>query len=552
MDIEIIEKSKEKSNNISLSHLEKQKLRVAAYARVSTDHEDQENSYDSQILYYRRKIENHPNWTLVNVYSDEGISGKSIEKRKGFQKMIDDAKNNKIDLILTKSISRFARNTLHTLTYVRMLKEKRIGVIFEEEHINTLDMQGELLLTILSSIAQQEIQNLSNHVRLGIKMKMKQGKLVGRPNPYGYIYDTNTKQLVINEEQARVVRKIFRLAIEGKNETEIAKILTEDKEVTDQGKVNWSDSYVFNVLRNEKYVGDLVQGRYYKKDNSIFLEHKKQVRNNGERELYYVKDHHEAIISREDFELVKKIKHQRMLEKEQRIMLNKKKAEESKYRVEVNDEHFLAKTFFCGSCGDFYMQVKNKRKNVRRYGCKSRKLRHNPICVRTKEINIDMIADIFFEMLEILKERLKNKNTYSKEINKKLNYLKNIIFENNLEYTKENFKSLYSQLINYCIIGGFNEKNEFDPYMVKIILRRNKYLTNRTLLVPDYILSQSSLAKHKNPFTVFDDYLKTMVICYQKNEEGKVKKHILEKVRLIVEFEEKPFEKELEDKENGN
>lgn len=174
--MEIIKQNKTKTDvrKTSIKALTERELRVVAYARVSTDHDDQKNSFDSQQKYYSNKIARNPNWTFVDIYCDEGISGTRTNKREGFIKMMKDAVNNRFDLILTKSVSRFARNTVDTLKYVRILRERKIGVYFEEENINTLDMNGELLLSILSSIAQQESTNLSAHVLLGLKMKAQQ------------------------------------------------------------------------------------------------------------------------------------------------------------------------------------------------------------------------------------------------------------------------------------------------------------------------------------------------------------------------------------------
>ncbi len=194
MEVEIIKKRE--NNELSNNNDNSQKLKVAAYARVSTDLEDQKTSFISQQKYYLEKITENPKWMFVEVYADEGISGTQAFKRENFMRMVKDAENGKIDLILTKSISRFARNTLDTLKYVRLLKANGIGIIFEEEGINTLDMAGELLLTVLSSVAQQESETISSHIRLGYKMKRERGELVGFSSCYGYTYDSKTIQCI--------------------------------------------------------------------------------------------------------------------------------------------------------------------------------------------------------------------------------------------------------------------------------------------------------------------------------------------------------------------
>lgn len=192
-----------------------ERIRVAPYCRVSTDSEDQLNSYRSQVAYYTDLVNKTKEWHLVDVYADEAITGTKVTKREDFQRMINDCLNGEIDMIITKSISRFARNTLDTLKYVRMLKEKNIAVLFEDENINTLTMDGELLLVILSSVAQQEVENISSNVKKGIKMKMKRGELVGFNGCLGYDYNKEDKTISINEEEAKIVKLIFQRYIEG-------------------------------------------------------------------------------------------------------------------------------------------------------------------------------------------------------------------------------------------------------------------------------------------------------------------------------------------------
>src|SRR5690606_35307835 len=202
-------------------------LRVAPYARVSTDTEEQLSSYKSQVAYYTDLVSKRSDWVLVDIYADEAITGTQVTKREDFQRMINDCMDGKIDMIITKSISRFARNTLETLKYVRTLKEKNIAVFFEYENINTLTMNGELLLVILSSVAQQEVENISAIVNKGLKMKMKRGELVGFQSCLGYDYDVNTKQITVNQEEAKIVRYIFERYTSGIGAYVIAKELTE-------------------------------------------------------------------------------------------------------------------------------------------------------------------------------------------------------------------------------------------------------------------------------------------------------------------------------------
>ena len=200
-----------------------QKIRVAAYCRVSTDSDEQLNSYESQIKFYNQKISENPDWVKVDIYADEGISGTQVKNRDDFLRMIRDAEDGKIDLILCKSISRFGRNTVDILKYIRKLKSLKIPVFFEEEGINTMEMQGEILLTVLASLAQQGSSNISSSSCQGNKMKMMRGEPVGQYNVYGYRYDKEIKNFVIVEEEAEVVKKVFELYTTGLGTGKVAK-----------------------------------------------------------------------------------------------------------------------------------------------------------------------------------------------------------------------------------------------------------------------------------------------------------------------------------------
>jgi len=234
--------------------------RVAAYCRVSTDSEDQLNSYRSQVKYYTDKISENRDWMMAGIYADEAITGTQVAKREGFQKMINDCMDGHIDMVITKSISRFARNTLDTLKYVRMLKDKAIAVFFEDENINTLSMDGELLLVVLSSVAQQEVENISSNVKKGLAMKMSRGEIVGFAGALGYDYDPETKSLSVNEEEAKIVRYIFKRYIEGMGAHVIARELEQMGALTGRGSKTWHDTTVLGIIKNEKYKGDLLQG----------------------------------------------------------------------------------------------------------------------------------------------------------------------------------------------------------------------------------------------------------------------------------------------------
>lgn len=268
---------------------EKPKLRVAAYCRVSSDSEEQATSYETQIEHYTSYIKNHPDWVLAGIYADDGITGTNTKKHEEFNRMIDDCMAGKIDMIITKSISRFARNTLDCLKYIRQLKEKNIPVYFEKENINTLDSKGQVLLTIMASLAQQESQSLSQNVKLGLQYRYQQGVIQFNCARFlGYTKDEN-KRLVVVPEEAEIVKRIYREYLEGASMLKIARGLEADGILNGAGNERWHTSNINNILRNEKYIGDALLQKTYTID---FLT-KKRVKNNGIVPQYYVENSHE-------------------------------------------------------------------------------------------------------------------------------------------------------------------------------------------------------------------------------------------------------------------
>lgn len=309
------------------------KQRVAAYARVSTDSEEQLSSYEAQVGFYTRHIQGNPDWEFVRVYTDEGISGTNIKKREGFNRMIRDALNEKIDLILTKSISRFARNTVDTLTTIRKLKEKGIEVYFEKENIYTLDAKGEVMITIMSSLAQEESRSISENVTWGIRKSMEDGKFsLGYKHFLGYEKGADGLPQIV-EEEAEIVRKIYRLFLDDRTVRSIAEQLTDEGIPTPSGKKNWSVSTIMSILQNEKYKGDALLQKTYTVD---FLS-KKVKKNKGEIPQYYIQNSHPAIIDPDTFELVQ----------------NEIKRRRPRRRHLHKNSSFTAK-IICGDCGGFY------------------------------------------------------------------------------------------------------------------------------------------------------------------------------------------------------
>ena len=315
------------------SHQPKSELRrVAAYARVSTDSDEQFTSFEAQVDYYTRQIAANPEWTMVEVYTDEGITGTNTKKRDGFNRMIADALAGKIDLIITKSISRFARNTVDTLTAVRQLKDKGVEVFFEKENIFTMDSKGELLITIMSSLAQEESRSISENVAWGKRAKCEEGKVY---LPYkqflGYKKGSDGQPQIV-EEQAIIVRQIYKMFLEGLMPSGIAKRLTAQGIPSPAGKPRWYSGTVESILTNEKYKGDALLQKTF----CVNFLTKEMKRNEGELPQYYVEQSHPAIVSPEVFDEVQQ---------------ELKRRRGARY---VGRSGCFSSKIICGECGSYY------------------------------------------------------------------------------------------------------------------------------------------------------------------------------------------------------
>ncbi len=320
-------------------------LRVAAYCRVSTDREDQANSLSSQKRYFAEYIKQHEDWILADIYPDEGISGTTTRHREQFNRMIRDAEAGKIDLILTKEVSRFARNTVDTLEYTRRLKRLGVGVIFTNDNIDTRDNDGELRLTIMASIAQEESRKTSERVKWGQKRRMEAGVVFGSNCIYGF--DLTNGQLTVKEDEAQIIRHIYHKFLnEGKGTHVIARELYEEgvpppKSAT--GK--WSCVMIRRILRNEKYVGDVLQKKFVTVD---YLTHKK-VENRGQEEQILLQNHHEAILDRPTWEAVQAELARRA----------EKRSDKSKY----SRRYWCSGKIRCGACGSRFVPKITHRRN---------------------------------------------------------------------------------------------------------------------------------------------------------------------------------------------
>lgn len=323
-----------------------QRLRVASYSRVSTDFEEQLTSFHTQKTYYTDLIMRTPEWELAGTYADEGLSGASAEKRPDFMRMIRHCKRGKIDLIITKSISRFARNTLDSIGYVRKLKAMGVGVLFEKENINTLEENSEVVLTILASLAQEELNSLSCNVKMGKRMAMQEGKVVFQyKRMYAYQKGTDNQPEII-PEQGEIVKRIFTGYLAGQSEGGIAKMLTDEGVTSPQRNKEWQSATVRNILKNERYCGDVILQKTYITDPIS----KKVRQNNGELPKVFIKNNHVPIVSREIYE---RAQQERARRGSKRKVSKASITEQGKY----NSMYALSEILACGECGSVYKRV---------------------------------------------------------------------------------------------------------------------------------------------------------------------------------------------------
>jgi DNA invertase Pin-like site-specific DNA recombinase len=336
----------------SLAQDKSSKLKVAAYARVSTSSEEQLLSLENQKLHYEQRILANSKWEFVEMYFDEGISGTKIDKRDGLKRLLQDCENGKVDFILTKSISRFSRNALDFLEMVRKLIDLNIFIEFEKENINTQTMDGELMLSILSSLAESESRSLSQNTKWGIEKRFQNGTYkIGYP-PFGY--DWVDSVMVINKEQAVVVKDIFADVLKGTSTGDIAEKLNQQG-VTTKRRKTWHGTTIRGIIKNEKYIGDALFGKTFTDDSF-----KRKV-NRGDKNQYFMEGHHSAIIDKETFE-----------QAQQMLVQNAK----SKNIVQDDDKYQNRYSFSgilkCGECGGTFkrrIQTKNKNEKYVAWDC---------------------------------------------------------------------------------------------------------------------------------------------------------------------------------------
>jgi len=354
------------------------KLRVAAYCRVSTDHDEQQSSYESQIAYFTETIENNPGWVMAGIFADEGLSGTDAKKRPGFQKLIELCRRGKVDMILTKSLSRFARNTVDSLSYIRMLKEMNVAIVFEKEGINTMEVASELIISLMSALAQAESESLSMNVTWGKRRSYKDGKVTFQYSRfYGYEKGGDGQPRII-PEQADVVRRVYQSYLAGQSVMKIKAALENEKIPSSTGKSEWSVSTLQYMLRNEKYIGDAILQKSYVVD---FIT-KKSKKNNGEVPKYYITGSHAAIIERDIWNRV---------QEEIARRAGKRKVSQKSTRTEngkYSGKYALSERLVCGECGAHYRRCTWARGGVKKivWRCISRLEHGTKYCKKSPSI----------------------------------------------------------------------------------------------------------------------------------------------------------------------
>ena len=418
-------------------------IRVAAYCRVSTEDEEQQTSYNTQMDYFRDKIMTNPHWIMAGVFADEGISATSTKKRTEFQKMLRKCKQGKIDLILTKSVSRFARNTLDCIGITRELKNLGVAVYFEKENINTMESDSEFVLTILGSLAQAESESISKNVAWGKRQAMKSGKVSNFGKVYGYRLDENKIPHIVPEE-AENVRRIFDWYLAGASVTTIVERLTSEGIPTSTSKNKWTESTIRSLLRNEKFCGDVIQQKTFVAD----VISKRIVKNNGQLPKYLIKNHHEPIISREIFYKV---------QTEITRRNNKIKTAEDTARdfYKYSSKHALTGIVICNECGSPYRRAVWKKRNGEKqpvWRCLNRLDHGKRYCKESPSIQEYALQDA---ILKAIRDNFKPEdwlvydNTPQKLVKRQWSY----------EDSQE-IKALKKQLID--LLSQFNGEEDFD------------------------------------------------------------------------------------------
>lgn len=508
-NITIIPARKQRGNTITSDR--KPKLRVAAYCRVSTDSEEQASSYETQVNHYSDYIKRNIEWEFAGIYADDGISGTNTKKREEFNRLIEDCMVGKIDMVITKSISRFARNTVDCLNYIRQLKEKNIPVYFEKENIKTTDSQGEVLLTIMASLAQQESESLSKNVKMGIQFRYQKGQIQVNHNRFmGYTKDENGK-LVIEPTEAKVIKRIYYEYLQGASLKQISEGLMEDGILTGAGKPTWRAEGIRKILRNEKYMGDALLQKTY----TVDVLTKKRVANNGIVPQYYVEGCHEAIIPKDLYMQVQE-------EMSRRANLHSGK---DKNKRVYSSKYALSSIVHCEKCGEIYRRIswRNRGKHSIVWRCVNR-VEKGPECCDAptiKEIDlqngvveaINMIMDSKEDVKRLLEDNIAS--VLAEED------------ENSLESINARLLELQKELLAYA-----NAKKDYSDIADEI--DRQRELKRRVMV------DKAEREGYKKRIDEMKTFLAMQITSIDKYDETMVRR-MVEKItvyegKIVVEF----------------
>lgn len=489
----------------------KPKLRVTAYCRVSTDSDEQASSYEAQVEHYTKYIQQNPNWEFVGIFADDGISGCNTKHREQFNAMIGECMAGNIDMVITKSISRFARNTLDCLKYIRLLKEKNIPVFFEKENINTMDSRGEVLLTIMASLAQQESESLSKNVKLGLQFRYQNGQVQVNHNRFmGYTKDKDGN-LIIEPKEAEIVKRIYREYLQGASLKQIGKGLEKDGILTAAGKPKWRSETIKRILQNEKYMGDALLQKTY----TVDVLTKKRVKNDGIMPQYYVENNHEAIIPRSLYMQVQ----EEMLRR-----TNLHSGENRKKRV-YSGKYALSSIVYCSKCGDIYRRVawNNRGKPSVVWRCVSR-VEHGPDCCDAPTIKEQ---DLQNAVIKAINSALGSKDDMLLALENNIASVLALEDENSLESINLKLEELQNQLLKRA-----NARQDYDDIAEEI--NRLRELKNNAQI------RSAEQSGYKKRIEEMRNFLKTQTENVDGYDEVLVRR-LIEKVtvyedKLTVEF----------------
>jgi len=497
-NVMVIPARRQVGNNTREQEEEKPKLRVAAYCRVSTDSDEQATSYEAQIEHYTNYISQNPEWVMAGIFADDGITGTNTKKRGEFNRMINECEAGNIDMVITKSISRFARNTLDCLKYIRQLKDKNIPVFFEKENINSMDSKGEVMLTIMASLAQQESQSLSQNIRLGLQYRYQQGKVpINHKRFLGYTKDTEGN-LIIDPEQAEIVKRIYREYLEGASMDKIAAGLESDGILTGAGGKKWHTSTINKILRNEKYIGDALLQKTYTVD---FLS-KKRIKNNGIVPQYYIEENHPAIIPKDLYMLVQEELVRR------RVVHTSPNGKKHSY----SGNHCFSQIVFCGECGEMYRRIHWNNRGYKSivWRCISR-LEHTDHVCHSRTVNELLLQEV---MLKAINQTLGDNDNLIKTLQQNIAAAVRQSDATSVEGIDERLNELQHELLKKA-----HKKEEYDTVADEIFrLRDLKNQAEVNSVARDEKLNritdlQDFIASQPAEITAFDEKLVKRLIA---------------------------------------